>query len=200
MKKILIYGDSNVWGQTPTTIRLPREQRWTTILQDKLGKEYEVSTHGVPGRCAGGPFAKQLPQLNGPAFFDPIFRLQSPVDIVIIALGGNDLRKKYNRTPEEITKDIKWYEGKSGEVIKSLPSKKMPKFLYILPSGFGPKSKEEFIVKNRKLLNQLLKKQAENYVEAENVELSADDLHWAPEGHAKMAQRIYDKLKEMEGE
>ena len=36
MKTILIYGDSNTWGDNMlTNKRIPREKRWPTILEKK---------------------------------------------------------------------------------------------------------------------------------------------------------------------
>ena len=37
MKKVLIYGDSNVWGDNFITgVRIPDDKQWPIILQKKL--------------------------------------------------------------------------------------------------------------------------------------------------------------------
>ena len=41
MKKVLIYGDSNVWGDNFLTgERISDDKQWVKILQNKLKKEY----------------------------------------------------------------------------------------------------------------------------------------------------------------
>lgn len=43
MKTILIYGNSNVWGDNLiTNRRIPYKKRWANILQKKLGNYYKV--------------------------------------------------------------------------------------------------------------------------------------------------------------
>ena len=62
MKTILCYGDSNTHGTLPidfdlletsfisSRYRLPREKRWTGILQRELGSGYYVIEEGLNGR------------------------------------------------------------------------------------------------------------------------------------------------------
>ena len=54
MKKILIYGDSNTWGDNFILgKRIEDEKQWPNILQRKLGSEYKILQEGLPGRLAG---------------------------------------------------------------------------------------------------------------------------------------------------
>ena len=54
MKKILIYGDSNVWGDNFLTgQRIPDDKQWVNILRNKLGNNYILFQEGLPGRLAG---------------------------------------------------------------------------------------------------------------------------------------------------
>ena len=54
MKKILIYGDSNVWGDNFILgERIPDERQWVNILSEKLGNDYKIYQEGLPGRLAG---------------------------------------------------------------------------------------------------------------------------------------------------
>ena len=51
MKRIVCFGDSNTFGHNPLDgSRLPRDQRWTGILSDLLGEEYEIIEEGLCGR------------------------------------------------------------------------------------------------------------------------------------------------------
>lgn len=54
MKKVLVYGDSNVWGDNFLTgERIPDDKQWVKILQNKLKNEYIFFQEGLPGRIAG---------------------------------------------------------------------------------------------------------------------------------------------------
>ena len=65
MKKILIYGDSNTWGDNFFLgKRIDDDKQWANILQKKLGSEYKVIQEGLPGRIAGN-FDIEEPYKNG---------------------------------------------------------------------------------------------------------------------------------------
>jgi lysophospholipase L1-like esterase len=57
MKTILCYGDSNLRGFIPGTFdqktgvskRYAKNKRWTGVLQNKLGEEYNVIEEGLNG-------------------------------------------------------------------------------------------------------------------------------------------------------
>ena len=51
MKKILCFGDSNTWGYIPNLgARYDENTRWTSILQNLLGKNYEIVEAGCCNR------------------------------------------------------------------------------------------------------------------------------------------------------
>lgn len=90
MKKVLIYGDSNVWGDNfITRKRIPDDSQWANILQKRLGSDFQVLQEGLPGRIAGEE-EMEKPYKNGKTTFLSTFRTCSPVDYVIISLGTND--------------------------------------------------------------------------------------------------------------
>ena len=61
MKKILIYGDSNTWGDNFFLgKRIDDDKQWANILQKKLGSEYKVIQEGLPGRIAGNFHIKMV--------------------------------------------------------------------------------------------------------------------------------------------
>ena len=53
---------------------------------------------------------KKIYLKNGKDTFISTFRTASPVDIVIIALGTNDLQSIYNKTGQKIIEDLLWYK------------------------------------------------------------------------------------------
>ena len=65
MKKILCFGDSNTWGQVAyVENQIAEPLRWTSILDNKLGDDYEVTSDGVCARIAGS-YEDVNPRLNG---------------------------------------------------------------------------------------------------------------------------------------
>lgn len=105
-KRILCYGDSNTWGIIPgSEQRHPTNKRWTGILQNQLGNNFEIIEEGLPGRTTNvdDPDAEGK---NGAAYLTSCIRSHYPVDLVILMLGTNDLKKRYQRTLEQIAEGI----------------------------------------------------------------------------------------------
>ncbi len=109
MKTILCYGDSNTWGWNPEKYdektdhkaRYPRDVRWTGRLQKLLGDNYYVIEEGLNGRATNLNHSEP-PDRNGKTYLMPCLYSQSPIDLVILFLGGNDLKAIYNRSAKEI--------------------------------------------------------------------------------------------------
>lgn len=202
MKRILVYGDSNVWGDSPGG-RLPDSQQWPVILQEKLGTYYKISQEGLCGRFAGGFSHEEKPYYSGQIHFEPIFRSASPVDLVVLMLGANDLNKpRYQRTASQITNDILWYEKKASEMIDLNEPK--PEFIYVLPCNFDQevisRQRDDVILDEdaRKVVNSQLKRKVANYVEFNDIDLSDDGAHFSQFGHRQIADAVFAKIKEIE--
>ncbi len=141
MKTILCYGDSNVRAYIPGSYdentglsgRFPKNKRWTGILQRKLGETYLIIEEGLNGRTTdvdeidpGRPYRNGLKHL--PMFLESHF----PLDLVIVNLGTNDVKKQFHRSAKEITEGMK-------NVIKFIktsnrgPNGKAPRVLVIAP-------------------------------------------------------------------
>ena len=106
MKTILCYGDSNTYGYDPETgFRYPYEDRWTTILQKRLGDEALVIPEGLNGRTTC--FEDEIrPGRNGFAYLEPCLHSHGPIDLVVLMLGTNDLKIRFQLTPTDIGKAI----------------------------------------------------------------------------------------------
>jgi lysophospholipase L1-like esterase len=89
---VLCYGDSMSWGIVPgTRLRHAHDKRWTGILQQLLGEGVRVIEECLNGRTTvwDDPFR---PGRNGKDLLLPILHSHSPIDLVIIFLGTNDLQ------------------------------------------------------------------------------------------------------------
>ena len=96
MKTVLCYGDSNTWGYGPAAgDRLPRDERWTGVLRQELGDEYQVIEAGLNGRTTvwDDPIEGHK---NGKKQIIPFLETHKPLDLVIIMLGTNDLKMRFS--------------------------------------------------------------------------------------------------------
>lgn len=108
-KRILCYGDSNTWGRSGKSVdRYPSNVRWTGLLQKKLGNKYEIIEEGLRSRTTDiDDDDPQFPGRNGLEYLRPCLESHNPLDVVILWLGTNDLKSKFNRTPVEVGVGIK---------------------------------------------------------------------------------------------
>lgn len=210
MKKVLVYGDSNVWGDNfITRVRINDNNQWVNIVQSNTRNRFKFIQEGLPGRIAGD-YEKDKVYKNGKSAFLSIFFTASPIDIIIIALGGNDLQIKYNRSVDDIYNDLVWYEN----VIKQFLSdpdnhnryfveNNMPEFIYILPTNFDYKESasnifnEDSESKRLELISRF-KESNKTIIHTSNISLTEDGLHYSEEGHKQMANIVEEVLKEYE--
>lgn len=101
MKTVLVYGDSQTWGRKPgVPERMPFHQRWTSIMAEHLGTDVHVIVESLNGRttCRDEPWK---PWRNGAAHLDMLLACHAPLDLVVIALGCNDLQWHQHLGPYE---------------------------------------------------------------------------------------------------
>lgn len=203
MKKILIYGDSNVWGDNFFTgVRIPDDKQWVNILKDKIGGEYILLQEGLPGRVAGS-LEEYKKYKNGKDTFMSIFRTSAPVDKVIIALGTNDLQLKYNRNSNEIINDILWYKQVVSELYEDEEDRKkffvnetMPEYIFVLPINFDYNGGAEgiFDANSENIRQEIITYFKENindkFIYENDMNLFEDGIHLNFDGHSKMADIV----------
>ena len=207
MSKILIYGDSNTWGDNFLTgKRIPDEKQWPNILSQKLGSDYKVLQEGLPGRIAGLEEVEKKYK-NGKETFMAIFKTNAPVDYLIIALGTNDLQIKYNKSSKKIIEDLLWYTKTIQDLysfeedrIKYFNNQKMPKIKYILPVNFDYKDKASVVLdENSELKRQeiisFFKENKIDCIDFSKLELFDDGIHLNYIGHQKVADQVYEVIK-----
>src|SRR5215472_16313087 len=114
-RRILVFGDSNSWGFIPCTNMDPTRRyeasvRWPGIIAAHLGTGFEVLEEALSGRTTDldDPQIDLLTEhlkgatLNGAKLLPAILASHLPLDLVIIMLGTNDLKTRFNRSPQQI--------------------------------------------------------------------------------------------------
>ena len=95
LQYVLVYGDSLTWGIVPNTRRrLPFEERWPGILENKLkelGHRVRFIEDCINGRRTvwDDPFK---PGRNGLAGLGQCIEKHSPLSLVMLMLGTNDFQ------------------------------------------------------------------------------------------------------------
>ncbi len=195
MKRILVYGDSNTWGaKANDTGRLDDSKQWPQILQANLGDSYKIVQEGLCGRIAGN-FEENKAYYNGQASFEVIFRSATPVNVLIIALGTNDLKRRYNRTPKQIQHDLLWYTEKTQQLQSSNEGVSIS-VLYILPPNFT--STEGYYEANQQTRIDLIDmfKGDDSVLIFDDLEMTEDGVHFSELAHTTVANAVGKKIEE----
>ena len=132
MRTVLCYGDSNTWGYDPATRRrYPPHVRWTGVLATRLGAEYRVVEEGLNGRTTRWDDPIE-PGRNGLISLRPCIESHQPLNLIIIMLGTNDLKRRFGLSASDIAQsaaalaDIAWRfahapDGSHAEVLLVAP-------------------------------------------------------------------------------
>lgn len=102
MKTVVCFGDSNTWGYNPEAMdRYSHTVRWTGVLQQELGGNYRVIEEGLNGRTTNLDDLIEEHR-NGRRYLQPCLESHNPVDLVLVMLGTNDLKQRFNRSASDI--------------------------------------------------------------------------------------------------
>lgn len=95
MKSVLAFGDSLTWGAIPgSDDRHGFEDRWPNVLERELGGGVRVVENGLNGRTTVHE-DRFSPHRNGADHLPGLLEAHTPLDLVIIMLGTNDLNFCY---------------------------------------------------------------------------------------------------------
>ena len=206
LKQILCFGDSNTYGLIPgTKNRYDWSTRWTGILDKKMNKKgYRVIEEGLCGRTT--VFDDPLRECRrGIDILSVILETHKPIDTVVLMLGTNDCKTIYDANAEIIGKGI---ERLLEQIKNSNPDINV---LLVSPielgnrvweEGYDPEFSGRSVGVSKKLpeVYQCIAKERNiRFLQASRyAEPSEDDReHLNEEGHKKLADAIYNKLKEV---
>lgn len=105
MRSMLIYGDFNTFGQTTADTpddRYGPTERWPGVLRSHLGAGWLVIEEGLSGRTTVSDDPIEGAEKNGRTYLRPCLASHKPLDLVVIMLGTNDLKSRFNKSASEI--------------------------------------------------------------------------------------------------
>ena len=203
MKTVLCYGDSNTFGFNPIDgSRYDENIRWSGILKELLKDKYEIIEEGMNNRtaiannsdgflfCANRHFPKLLSKIKY-------------VDILIFALGTNDLQFQYDLSLHKIVKGIENLISdigkKAGKIIL------VPPVILdenILKGNFKIQFDESSISKSRKLKD--LYKKISIYYNTYFLDFNEftkpsaiDGLHYSKDSHKLIAEKLAEYIEKI---
>lgn len=202
--RILCYGDSNTWGYISGSdhLRYGNNERWTRLLAQKLGDKFEIIEEGLNSRTliSNDPRPGKEGK-NGYEFLMPCLDTHDPIDLVIIMLGTNELKKAYNKTIEEIGEMFDKYIVKTIINRKSQISDQFPKLLIVAPplADDDGNGKYEGAYEKSLKFNEIYKKIAEEnncyFIDNTGLETGVDRIHLTKESHAFLAEKLKEKIE-----
>jgi lysophospholipase L1-like esterase len=206
-RSILCYGDSNTWGSDPGgPNRFPWPIRWPGVLGRELGAGWRVIEEGLPGRtiATDDPL---LPGRNGLLHLVPTLLSHRPLDVVVFALGTNDLKSAYGLGAPEIASAARALVTTTRGTLAAAGDDPARIILVCPPPlatltedselwGFGRAFDE-----SRRLAHFFALAARREGVELMDagtvIESSAKDaVHWEPEAHARLGHAIATLIRE----
>ena len=216
-KHIVCYGDSNTHGACKDPAdsadhgsRFNENERWTCLLQKKLGEEYLVLEEGLSGRnCA---FEDPIHEgMSGVAHVSPILMSHEPVDLMIIMLGTNDTKAHFAATPINIAGAMERLVRKAQSTL--CWGDHAPRILIVCPPhiGEGIYSDEAGLkmgpgcTEKSRALAQYYRRVADQtgceFMDAEGIAEfnKVDYMHLTANGHRRLADALAEKVREIFG-
>jgi lysophospholipase L1-like esterase len=215
-KRIMGYGDSNTWGFIPvesgSTTRYPADVRWPGILKTALGQNYEVIEEGLSARTTDIP-DPTLPHisgagLDGSAYLSSALATHQPLDLIVIMLGTNDVKKMFDRSPYRIAlgmgKLIDVVAQTKGGVGTSYPT---PRVLVLAPPPLGklfPEARAERFaggVEKTKAIpgyyEAVAKAAGAEFLDVGTLTTTdgIDGVHLSPEAHKAIGVGVAERVK-----
>lgn len=214
MKRILCFGDSNAWGHVPARgTRYPYDVRWPGVAAGILGPGYQIVEDSISGRTTVYEDPK-LAKRCGLTSLGYSLVAHLPVDLVIIALGSNDLKftdAEGSKAGLETLVDTVY----NADALFNTPSPLFPGEKHVLIVGppviaseietLRPTHSLAHAAAQSRLLAGKAREVAEEkgawYIDASQIVYPPldDCLHLSPEGHRKLGECMAAKIKEILG-
>ncbi|MBC5647938.1 GDSL-type esterase/lipase family protein [Christensenella tenuis] len=209
MKTVVCYGDSNTWGHHPVTAkRFPPGVRWPGVMQALLGSGYKVEEEAVCGRTS--VFDEPIqPYRNGIEYFDCCMLTNMPLDLLIIMLGTNDLKKHLNNNPFSIrtglgllierARNPEYWRDETKRILLISPIELGENIERSPLCGFFDRKSREIGLQLGKELCALAGETGCFFMDAAKVAHPSeyDSIHLDENGHRKLGEAVAQKVREI---
>lgn len=203
MKNILCFGDSNTYGESPEgNGRYPRDVRWTGLLQKALGEKYYVIEAGLNGRTTVWDDPVEA-EKNGLKQLPSFIASNTPLDLLIIMLGSNDLKVRFHVTPTDIALSLERLV-QTAKTIPNYTSDQPFKILLVSPvpihektflgEVFGDRSEDSRRLGT--LVEAVARRNSVEFLDMAGYAQASvlDGLHFDKENHKLVAKAMEEKI------
>ena len=205
--RIVCFGDSYTWGYIPGTDheRFSEEIRFPKVLQKLLGDGFEIIEEGLNSRTLVSDDERPGKQgRNGSSYLIPCLDSHDPIDLVVLMLGTNEIKDKFQNSPEKIGEIFEEHFVKVILNRKSQFKDSYPKVLIIsLPiinesteyasaryAGGAEKSKQL-----DQIYSDIAKTNKCYLIDASKLAVGIDGVHLTKESHMELAEMLNNKIK-----
>ena len=203
MRRILCFGDSNTYGYAPDGQRYEADSIWPGIMGKLLGDRFEVIADGKNGRTIAfdDPYMEGC---NGMLDIEASLEANAPLDLVVLMLGTNDLKKYFDATPAQIAQNLK----AMCELIRQKTDAKLLiaspmllgdeiEFSPTLSLEFG-RAQIDYSFDFAPQFSKVAQEVGAGFIDLAVVAVSsgADCLHLMPEEHQQIGAAMKDKVME----
>jgi lysophospholipase L1-like esterase len=216
MKHILCFGDSNTWGWDTDSFdpaisnaqRMPFDVRWTGVAQKILGTDYRIIEDAQNGRTVVSD-DKFFPKRVGLDQLENSIDAHAPLDLVILALGGNELKQQ---VPLGVGMIAYGLERLILTVKQSVYGYPIPKIIVISPTPVRPDVETGlfgFMFDSKSYEKScglsiaykfIADRHGCGFIDGSLLGLTlhdVDKIHYTRADHAKVGQAVAEKIKEL---
>ena len=186
--------------------RFPANVRWTGVLQSTLGDKYEVIEEGLNSRTLKSDDNRPGREgRNGKEYLIPCLDSHEPLDLVILMLGTNELKDRFDTSVEEIGKVVE------EDYVKVILGRKTqsgipnPKLILISPPildltiEYARERYAKSAVKNKALANVYksiaIRNSCEFIDSSKMVYAGSDGVHFDAKNHKKFGMQVAKVVK-----
>jgi lysophospholipase L1-like esterase len=206
MRRILCYGDSNTFGTLAMAALsddpfLGKDDRWAGVMAADLGRDWDVVVEGLPGRTTVHDDPVEGKYRNGLRSFRAILESHRPIDLLIVKLGTNDLKQRFNLGPQDVAL------GVARLLIEARKLEVVDRTLVICPAPVKERGDLAQIFRGAEARSQGLAHEMERFA-GENgaafldagAHIAVDDLdgvHLSAESHRVLGRAVAAKVREV---
>ncbi len=208
MKTVLCYGDSNTWGYDPSTrSRFPPHVRWTGVLAERLGDGFRVIEEGLNGRTTRWDDPIE-PDRNGLAHLRPCVESHQPLDLIIMMLGTNDLKQRFDLCASDIAQSAAGVADMARRCA-IVPDRAAPQVVLVAPPAVTTLTDLDQMfagaVEKSRHFSRYYRQAAERarlpFFDAGSVIVSSeiDGIHFETNEHRKLGEALADDVRRLIG-
>lgn len=209
-KRIVIFGDSNTWGDGPEeyAARFGTDVRYPGVMQHLLGEGYEIIEEGLPGRtitASNDDYKKR--GMVGMEYIRPCIASHLPFNLLILNLGTNEYKDPFRHTAEDVARHLEEMLVWIAECGVMLANREESSFsILVLSPGYVADDSpyEEFsgtaeVSKDvAKHFAAVVEKYGHSFLDLGPItEVGVDGVHYTPEAHTRIADALVPMVREL---